>query len=93
MSPLPSTSDPRCGTNAGYYRHYNAGEQTCQPCRDARQQLGADRNAARQRAAARLAAEHPDRWRELYVEECERRGLNAQKGGRSTSSAAFRVGK
>lgn len=72
----PPTGDRRCGTNAGYFRHRRARETACDPCMSAHRQLDADRNAARQRAATRLAAEFPRRWRELYAEECERRGLN-----------------
>jgi hypothetical protein len=64
-----------CGTRAGYFRHYRAGEDTCQACRDAANAVNADRNAARQRAWGRLAREFPDRWRELYAEELQRRGL------------------
>lgn len=67
----------QCGSNAGYFRHYRADEQICEPCRAAHIAINADRDAARQRAHARLAKEQPDRWRELYAEELERRGLQA----------------
>jgi hypothetical protein len=67
----------QCGSRAGYFRHRRAGEETCRACRDAEYAANADRNAARQRAYARLAKEQPDRWRELYAEELERRGLQA----------------
>jgi hypothetical protein len=70
-----------CGTNAGYFRHRRAGQETCGPCRSAHRRLDSDRNAARQKAASRLAAEHPERWRELYAEELERRGLAAATSG------------
>lgn len=71
---------PQCGTDAGYFRHYRADERPCEPCRAAHIAINADRDAARQRAHTRLASEYDRRWRELYAEELERRGLKAKKG-------------
>lgn len=75
-----------CGTYAGYQYHSKRGERPCRPCRDAanayqreRRQANPDvrakdnrDNAARNRAVWRLAAEHPERYRELVAEELAR---------------------
>lgn len=78
---MTSTFDV-CGTSAGYQRHYRRGEAACAPCRKARAEKQAlrrrdpavradesSRAAARSRALWRLADEHPDRFRELFIEE------------------------
>lgn len=46
-----------CGTTAGYSRHLRLGEDTCQPCRDAKAAMARGRRgaSARDRAAARAA--------------------------------------
>lgn len=69
----------RCGTNSGYERHLKQGEPTCQPCREAhatwkaqyrrRNPQSAARDAARNRAMARLRENHADEWAALYDEE------------------------
>lgn len=79
----------RCGTRAGYFRHRRAGEETCQDCRNAHVAVNADRDAARQRAWGRLAREFPERWRELYAEELERRGLQARTPAPPPTAAKF----
>lgn len=75
-------SGKRCGTNAGYFRHRRAGEETCADCRAAHVADNADRQAARDRPYARLASEFPERWRELYVDELERRGIKTTEAVR-----------
>lgn len=76
----PPTARPQCGTYAGYFRHYRAAEDACAACRAANYAHNADRRAARDAAYSRLTREFPDRWRELYAEELERRGLQAREG-------------
>jgi hypothetical protein len=61
----------RCGTLAGYDRHRRAGEATCAACKDAKAIYNYDRTTARNRALKRLAAEYPERFRELLAEEHE----------------------
>lgn len=72
-----------CGTRAGYMRHKRAGEDACEPCKEANRAYFRvwrrthpdvygrryNRGAARGRALTRLAREQPDRFRELYDEE------------------------
>jgi hypothetical protein len=72
-----------CGTYGAYQRHRKAGEEPCQPCRDAnaqytrefrrsRPELYARELAskyARWRALERLAREHPKRFATLLNEE------------------------
>lgn len=81
-------TDPRCGQpgTAGYQAHRREGTEICQPCRDAynaytRARLHNDEKArtrhnrrkeARDRAKRRLAAEYPERYRQLVAEELRR---------------------
>lgn len=73
----------KCGTGGGYQKHRRNGEEACNACKAAQaeymRQLRQSRpkvydnekrrNAARGRALWRLAEEHEDRFRELYLEE------------------------
>lgn len=76
---MPRFLEP-CGTNAGYNRHVRAKEPTCTPCREAHAIYNAGMTAARTRALTRLSHEFPERFRLLYSEELEKRGMRAQKG-------------
>ncbi len=71
-----------CGTYGGYQRHTRRGEVPCAECKKANREYAAARraddavrieenarSAARQRALWRLAAEYPDRFRQLFIEE------------------------
>jgi len=72
----------RCGTYGGYQRHTRRGEVPCAECKKANREYAAARRAddavrleqnartaARSRALWRLAAEYPDRFRQLFIEE------------------------
>jgi hypothetical protein len=74
-----------CGTDAAAQRHRRRGERPCDACLAAQAKRGRDRrddpdvradefhrNNARSRAVWRLAAEYPDRFRELFIEEVRR---------------------
>lgn len=81
-----NNSAATCGSRAGYERHRRAKEDACRACRDAYaawyREYRADnpdqrerelmRNAARGRAVWRLAAEYPERFRQLANEELRR---------------------
>ena len=72
-----------CGTDAAYARHLRHGEQACDPCLEANRvaslarrhgnaaymERHRQRSAAHSRAARRLMAEYPARFRELCNEE------------------------
>jgi len=71
-----------CGTYGGYQRHTRRREVPCAECRKANRTYAAARraddavrleenarSAARLRALWRLAGEHPDRFRRLFIEE------------------------
>jgi len=61
-----------CGTVAGYFRHRRAGQEQCQPCRDAMNASNWDRaphRKARHPALTRLAQRHPEEYRVLLAEE------------------------
>ena len=44
----------KCGSNAGWWRHYRAGEEACLPCKDAHR-------AYRREYARKLRKPHPTR--------------------------------
>lgn len=77
-----SPDDPRHGTRAGAVAHRKDGETPCDPCRKGEAAYMRElrkrpdirenerrRNNARTRALWRLADEHPDEFRRLYLAE------------------------
>lgn len=68
-------STAQCGTNAGYQRHHNAGEDACQPCKTAHTAYTKSRpgrgtyQRARQRALGRLARRRTGEYAALLAEE------------------------
>lgn len=89
MAGTPNQSCLPCGTYGGYQQHRRRGQEPCDPCREAARVYQQERRAkdpekraeenakssARERAVWRLAAEHPERFKELVAEEFRRAGL------------------
>lgn len=73
---MPDRTTVPCGTNAAYWRHIRRHETVCPACTTAHAQYQRARSGVdtrhlriRRRAEARLAAEYPDRYEQLYAEE------------------------
>lgn len=74
---------PKCGTYAGYIRHYKRGEDVCEPCREAQREYmrglrkrrpdltkrDQHRATVRNRALGRLAERYPEEYEALLAEE------------------------
>lgn len=100
----PGTPAP-CGTYAGYQRHRKQRTATCEPCRTANREYMRSfresrpdivatevvRQAARERAAWKLVAEHRERFRELYL--AEMRGVQSDDDFRDCHAAVPRAGE
>lgn len=85
-------SPAKCGTDAGYYKHYRQKEDACGPCKKAHRLADAERRLkdpfrdskykaerrARDAARIRLAEAHPAEYVRYYYEALEReeRGQN-----------------
>ena len=89
-----TTDTGKCGTDAGFQRHYRRKEQACEPCRQARadkqkaRKLSAspsDRekskalDRARTKALTRLSKKFPADYLELLTEEAEKEGLDTSR--------------
>lgn len=64
---MSTTTDIRCGTNAGYIAHRRRDESACGPCKRAHRAA----EGVRTRALGRLAQLYPDDFRRLLDEERE----------------------